>query len=237
MKLLQGDCLEVMRDIPDGSVDLILTDPPYFISRKSGYVNNSPDKVDYIKKYGKHTIEFGEWDKKEINLSFLLEKFYKLLKDGGTLIMFYDVWKMQELKELTLTEKFKQPRLCQWVKTNPVPINSKINYLSNSAEYFATFVKKSKPTFNGSYDNGVYSHPICGGKERTKHPTQKPLKIMKELIDKHTNKNDTVLDPFMGSGTTGVACKNLSRNFIGIELDETYFKIAEERINKESSKW
>ena len=93
-------------------------------------------------------------------------------------------------------------------------------------------MKKSKPTFNSQYDIGVYNYPICSGNERTEHPTQKPLKLMCDLIKIHSNESDLILDPFMGSGTTGVACRNLNRNFIGIELDEKYFTIASERINK-----
>jgi len=138
---------------------------------------------------------------------------------------------MQELKECAEMEKFKQPRLCEFVKTNPVPINSQLNYLSNAKEYFATFVKKSKPTFNSKYNKGIFEYPICSGNERTKHPTQKPLKLMEELVNIHTNQKDLILDPFMGSGTTGVACKNLNRNFIGIEVDKNYFTIAKDRIN------
>ena len=217
--------------IADGVVvDAIITDSPYIISKKSGYVNNAPDKKDYIAKYGKHTIDFGEWDKIDININLIFERFYKLLKDGGTVVFFYDGWKMQELKECAEMEKFKQPRLCQWIKTNPVPINSKLNYLNNAKEYFATFIKKSKPTFNSKYDNGVYEYPICSGNERTSHPTQKPYKLIADLVFIHSNENDLVLDYFMGSGTTGVACKNLNRNFIGIELDEKYFTIAKDRI-------
>jgi len=234
INLYNGDCLEVMdKLISEGVlVDAIITDAPYVVSKNSGYVNNAPDKLDYIKKYGKHTIDFGEWDKTEININLLFEKFFKLLKDGGTVIFFYDGWKMQELKECAEMEKFKQPRLCEFVKTNPVPINSQLNYLSNAKEYFATFVKKSKPTFNSKYNKGIFEYPICSGNERTKHPTQKPLKLMQDLVSIHSNQNDLILDCFMGSGTTGVACKNLNRNFIGIELDENYYKIASERINQ-----
>lgn len=115
---------------------------------------------------------------------------------------------------------------------NPVPINSKINYLSNAVEYFFTFVKKSKPTFNSSYDNGIYSYPICHGKERYQHPTQKPLQLISDLIKKHSNEGDLVLDTFAGTGTTAHACINLKRNYIMIEKDENYFKIMQDRINK-----
>ena len=102
------------------------------------------------------------------------------------------------------------------------------------AEYSVWAVKKkSKWTFNrlnDNYDRPELNYPVVAGKEKTSHPTQKPIKLMEELIKRHSNVGDTVLDNFMGSGTTGVACKNLNRKFIGIELDETYFNLAKERI-------
>ena len=134
------------------------------------------------------------------------------------------------MKEALAKVGFKQFRLCCWHKTNPVPVNSKLNYLSNSTEYFVTAVKGGCPTFHSEYDKGIYETPICSGRERTEHPTQKPLALISQLIEKHSNKGDIVLDPFMGSGTIGVACKNLDRNFIGIEKDENYFNIAKQRI-------
>jgi site-specific DNA-methyltransferase (adenine-specific) len=223
--LINGDCLDNMKDIKSGSVDLILTDPPYIISRDSGYTSGK------LKKYKTHSIDFGEWDKEPLQLEALFEEYYRVLKNGGTLIMFYDIWKFQECKEVADKVKFKQPRIGTWVKTNPVPINSKINYLSNAIEYFMTFVKKGGPTYNSVYDNAIYEYPICHGKERTEHPTQKPLKLITDLILKHTNDGDLVLDMFMGSGTTGEACVKNNRKFIGIELDESYFNIAKERID------
>lgn len=137
---------------------------------------------------------------------------------------------MQYLKQIAEENKFKQLRLIRWDKTNPVPVNSKLNYLSNATEYALTCVKGGKPTFHSEYNPGVFKYPICSGKERTSHPTQKPLNFMQELLKIHTNEGDMVLDPFMGSGTTGAACVNMNRDFIGIELDEQYYQIAEQRI-------
>ena len=230
--LRQGDCLEVMKDIPDKSIDLILTDPPYLISKKSGFNsggawNNAEDKR--LQKTPPKT-DFGEWDKKEIDFFIAFKEFYRVLKPSGTIVCFFDIWKMHYLKQIAEENKFKQFRLIRWDKTNPVPVNSKLNYLSNATEYALTCVKGGKPTFHSEYNPGIFKYPICSGKERTEHPTQKPLNLMQELLKIHTNDGDIVLDPFMGSGSTGVACKNLNRNFIGIELDENYFKIAEERI-------
>jgi DNA modification methylase len=114
---------------------------------------------------------------------------------------------------------------------NPVPINSNINYLSNSTEYFFTFVKGGKPTFNSKYDNGVYNYPICHGKERLDHPTQKPLKLIMDLIEKHSNSGDLILDTFAGTGTVGEACIKLNREYILIEKEEKYFNIIKQRLS------
>mgnify|MGYP003294213411 CR=1 FL=1 len=109
----------------------------------------------------------------------------------------------------------------------------KINYLSNCREYFISFCKGKKATFNSYYDKAFYQYPIVGGKERTIHPTQKPVDLLKYLIKTYTNEGDVVLDFTMGSGSTGVACLNTGRKFIGIELDEKYYNIALNRMKGE----
>lgn len=117
-----------------------------------------------------------------------------------------------------------------------MPINAKINYLSNCREYFISFCKGKKTTFNSYYDEAYYEYPIVGGSERTIHPTQKPLELMKNIIKVNSNENDTILDCFMGSGTTGDAAISLSMNFIGIELNKEYFNIASDRIKQAQNK-
>ena len=131
--------------------------------------------------------------------------------------------------------KFKQLRFIEWVKTNPVPINSKINYLTNSREIALTAIKGSKPTFHSKYDKGIYEFGICHERDRF-HPTQKPLNLLKALITKHSNEGDLVLDCFAGSASCAVACNDTSRSFIGCELDETYYTKATERIQKLNDK-
>ena len=118
--------------------------------------------------------------------------------------------------------KFKQIRLIEWVKTNPVPLNQSVNYLSNVREVAILGVKKGKPTFNSKYDNGIYYYPIESGKKRF-HPTQKNIKMFEELIIKHSNEGDLVLDTFLGGGTTAFACKKLNRRFIGSEIEKEYY--------------
>jgi site-specific DNA-methyltransferase (adenine-specific) len=253
--------LEYLKTIPDNSVDLVLTDPPYIISRESGmnthYNNvkeNEKNKVEFIKteedweqyktennidsddnkekykKYGtiygkKYCVktDYGDWDSEftmETLEKFIVE-YYKKLRNGGTLILFFDLWKISYLKELMEKHKFKQIRMIEWIKTNPQPLNSKLNYLTNSREIALLGIKGSKPTFHSSYDNGIYMFPLQGGKTRF-HPTQKSIGLFEELIKKHSNENDMVLDTFLGGGTTAIACKKLNRKFRGCEISEEY---------------
>jgi site-specific DNA-methyltransferase (adenine-specific) len=229
--IINGDCLYELTKIESNSIDLILTDPPYLISRESGFRNTSDNANDEMKsKYGKISIDFGDWDKVEIDWNLLFKEYYRVLKKGGTVIFFFDIWKSNIIKEVAELNKFKQPRIGQWVKNNPVPINSKNNYLSNSIEYFFTFVKGGKPTFNSVYDNGIYKYPLCHGKQRFDHPTQKPLELIKDLVRKHSNEGDLVLDTFAGTGTTAHAAILLNREFIVIEKELKYFEIIEKRI-------
>ena len=234
--ILKGDCFDLIKDIDSKSVDLILVDPPYFISRNSNFKNYSDDtSKELITKYGSMSIDFGEWDKGELDWDLLFKEYYRILKDSGTLIIFYDIWKSNDIKSMADKYKFKQPRVGQWQKTNPVPVNSKLNYLSNAIEYFFTFVKSGKPTFNSEYDNGVYRYPICHGKERLEHPTQKPLSLISDLIKKHSNPGDMVLDTFAGSGTTGHASILTDRKYILVEKEEKYFEIIKNRLKNLST--
>ena len=230
--IIKGDCFELIKNVKNKSVDLILVDPPYLISKSSGFSNYSDNtSKELITKYGGISIDFGDWDKSEIDWNKLFSEYYRVLKTGGTVIFFYDIWKSNEIKEAAELSKFKQPRVCQWQKTNPVPVNSKLNYLSNAIEYFFTFVKGKKPTFHSVYDNGVYRYPICHGKEIYEHPTQKPLKLIIDIINKHSNTGDLVLDNFAGTCTVGHACDLLNRKWICIERDEKYFNIGLKRVN------
>lgn len=257
------DGLSFMNDVKDNSVDLILTDPPYIISKDTGMnefynkvKSNEDNNIESVKteeeweeykknndivddenkenylKYGtiygkKYSVrtDYGEWDK-DFTLETLdkfIQQYYKKLKKGGTVIIFFDIWKITILKDLLEKHKFKQIRFIEWIKTNPQPINSKVNYLTNCREIALVAVKGGKPTFNSSYDNGIYNFPLQGGKNRF-HPTQKSLALFEKLIEKHTSENDVVMDTFLGSGTTALACKNTKRNFVGCELSAEYYE-------------
>ena len=136
--------------------------------------------------------------------------------------MFFDLWKISQLKELMEKHKFKQIRFIEWIKTNPQPLNSKTNYLTNCREIALLGVKGGNPTFNNSYDNGIYTYPLQGGKNRF-HPTQKSLPLFEDIIKKHSNEGDVILDTFLGGGTTAFACKNTNRNFKGCDVSKEYY--------------
>ena len=175
------------------------------------------------KKYCNKT-DYGDWDNNftEEELKEFIDIYYKKLRKGGTLIIWFDIWKITNLKKMLEEAKFKQIRFIEWIKTNPQPINSKINYLTNSREIAILCVKGGKPTFNSEYDNGIYNYPMAAGKNRF-HPTQKNLSLFEDLIKKHSNENDTILDTFLGGGTTAIACYNTNRKFIGCEINKEYF--------------
>ena len=220
-----------LKSIPPQSVDLILTDPPYCISRKTGFSNIGKNSVERFAI----SMDFGKWDYSEIDLKKLAKLSYATMKKGATIIVFYDLWKITHLAQSLTNAGFVQLRLIEWVKTNPVPLNSKRNYLTNSREVAVSAVKTGKPTFHSEYDNGQYHHPIPNNGSRY-HPTQKPLELFKQLIKKHSNPNDLVVDPFVGSGTTAVASLYEGRKFAGCDINEGYIGIAKQRISKEFTK-
>jgi len=177
----------------------------------------------YGSKYSVQT-EYGDWDTKFTmeELDNFIGEYYQKLRKGGTLIIFFDIWKITPLKELMEKHNFKQIRFIEWIKKNPQPLNSKVNYLTNCREIALLGIKGSKPTFNSKYDNGIYNFPLQGGKNRF-HPTQKSLPLFEDLIKKHSNEGDIVLDTFLGSGTTAIACKNTNRLFKGCEISKEYY--------------
>ena len=151
------DCFEYMPKIESSSIDLILTDPPYSISKNSNFNKSSISASDFIKtKYTTHSIDFGDWDK-DLNMDILFKEYYRILKPGGTLLIFFDIWKSSMIKEVAEKNKFKQLRVCQWQKSNPVPINSKLNYTpaindANARKTLRSNVEQLGREINAKYD-------------------------------------------------------------------------------------
>jgi len=172
---------------------------------------------------------------------FELNKIYCIIvKDNGSIIIFAKTELVTWIMEVGLVNNFDYKATINYVKSNPVPQVRKKNYCS-SFETICWLVrwndKKCNFTFNFKSQKEMHNFivmPICSGNERTKHPTQKPLKLISHLLEIHSNKKDIILDCFMGSGTTAVACKQLGRNFIGCDISEEYVKIANKRLAQET---
>lgn len=228
IELLNDSCFNYLKTIKSNSIDLVLIDPPYKISKPTNFASGGG-----IERFAV-SMDFGEWDNSFDGLDLVIKECFRVLKKGGTIICFYDLWKITELKYYLDKSNFKQIRFIEWVKTNPVPLNSKTNYLTNAREIALTAVKGCKPKFNSSYDNGIYNHAICHETGRF-HPTQKPLLLIEELLDKHSEEGDCVLDCFSGSGTTALACIKKNRNFYGCEIDENYHRKSIERLKCNSA--
>ena len=233
INLMQGDCLERMKEIPDGSVDMVLTDPPYGTTA-------------------------CKWDT-VIDLPLMWEQLKRVIKPNGAIVM----TACQPFTSALVMSNPRMFKYCWvWnKKQGGNPLNAKRQPLRvtedivvfNSGGYIpqmrtGRMRKKGginkQPETTGAvnldyvsysdqyYPTNILDFPNCANKKYLVHPTQKPVALMEYLIRTYTDERDTVLDFTMGSGTTGVACKNLGRKFIGIELDQGYFDIAVKRIGE-----
>jgi len=222
MKLLKGDCLEEMKSIPEGSVDLVLTDIPYGEVTKNG-----ESRAKYSGQL--RNIDKGGADILTFDIGDFLDEIYRV-SNGGVYI-FCGIEQIEPIYSFFDRKKDFMVRQCVWKKTNPAPVNGQHMWLSSFEN--CIFAKKRKTAFNQSCKSSVWEFPT--GRSKI-HPTEKPLSLFEYLVNSSSNEGGVVLDPCMGSGTTGVACKNLNRNFIGIEMDETYFNIAKARIEESPNK-
>lgn len=236
IKLLQGDCLELMKDIPDGSIDMVLCDLPY----------------------GKTVCK---WDS-IIPFEPLWEQYKRIIKRNGAIVLFGSEPFSSELRHSNLQMYkydwiWEKPQGVNFAQCNHMPMsvyetisvfgyfglskNAKIQPVYHPQEIIeinkpkkAKTFSEHRPTSNNKNHMQQYSnYPrqiIKFKAARGLHPTQKPVELLEYLIKTYTKEGETVLDNCMGSGSTGIACKNTNRNFIGMELDENYFNIAKDRI-------
>jgi len=236
IELIQGDCLIAMKDIPDGGVDAIICDLPFYKVVKEDWDNQWKTEEDYI-----------AWCEK------IIIQYKRLLKENGNIFLFTGRQYNRKIAT-TLDKYFIEQRIIIWSRKRNFN-NTRGRAVASGYEPICFYSNGLNSTFNtikiqsqskrkeyteGYLKDGITLSDVWGdipalphnAKEKVKHPTQKPIELIKRCIQIGTNEGDLVLDNCMGSGTTGVACKNLNRNFIGIELDPEYFKIAEKRINE-----
>ena len=244
-RIIQGDSIEVLREIPDKSVDMIFADPPYNLQLEGELWRPNQTKVDAVDDEWDKFASFDEYD----NFSKQwLQECWRILKDDGTIWVIGSYHNIFRLGKIIQDIGFWILNDVIWIKTNPMP-NFKGTRFNNAHETLIwasknkdskyTFHYKSMRAFNDDLQlRSDWYIPICNGAERIKingekaHPTQKPEALLYRIIVSTSNPGDIILDPFFGSGTTGAISKKLGRKYIGIEKEDIYIKIANERIDK-----
>jgi len=216
IELYNADCLEKLKDIADNSIDLILTDPPYGINFIS---NRRKEKYNKIKN-----------DNNLFFLDNLFIQLYRISKNNTSHYCFCSFHNVDLFKQ-SIEKYFKVKNILIWEKNNTSMGDLKGDYAPKYE--MIIFFTKGRKLLNNGRDSNILKFKRTGNKL---HSTQKPVDLLEYLINKTSDENQTVLDCFMGSGSTGVACLNTNRNFIGIELDKDYFEIANKRIEDERTK-
>lgn len=221
--LRQGDCLEVMKDIPDNSIDLIITDPPYKTTSRGNAGNSGGMLQKEINKKG-DVFKFNN-----VNIDDYSKEYYRILKDGSHCYIMTNHTNLIDMLNIFTKNGFHFIKSLIWNKGNKIMGQ----YYMSQFEYILFFRKGCGKKINNCGTSDILDIPnkkLKGNDGKNLHDTEKPTELMQILIENSSKENDIVLDSFMGIGSTGVACKKLNRNFIGIELDEKYFEIAKERI-------
>jgi site-specific DNA-methyltransferase (adenine-specific) len=228
-----GDAIDCLRELPDASVDFIITDPPYnlglFMKKRGTNMNKLRDG--HFAASGWDDLNFNDW---VLEMDKLFSECHRVLKKKGNLIMFMSIIKVETLIALAEKHKFYYKTVGVWHKTNPIPRNMNLHFINSTETWIYLVNDGTTGTFNndGKAIHDFIETSTISTKERKfgKHPTQKPIGLLNHFVELLSNENDVVLDPFMGSGSTGVSCKELNRKFIGIELNSDYFELAKKRI-------
>lgn len=227
-KMLLGDSREILKKIDDHSVDLILTDPPYNLGKYS----TGNIQLDWRADFNN---DVAAWDQGEFDPKHYLDEFLRLLKPTGSIFAFTSYNLLGRWHEI-YDPIFDTFQFMVWHKTNPPPKFRRAGFLNSVELIVCLWNKGHKWNFTNQADmHNFIESPICSGNERIqnpKHPTQKPVKILKRLLNYCTDENDLVLDPFSGVASTGVAALSENRRFIGVEREKEFFKASCERLRK-----
>ena len=217
VKLYNDDCLNVLKDIEDNSIDLVVTDPPYEVitGGRNGGVKGKPSGI---------LTENKQLMKSIPKADLWLSECFRVMKDGTHIYIMTNTLNLTNYLNIINSVGFKLHNLLVWNKNNTTPNRwymKNCEYVIFARKGFAKSINNPSSQTVHNFDN------IIGNK---KHPTEKPVDLMKLYVENSSQVGDTVLDPFMGVGSTGVACKELNRNFIGVELYKYYFDIVTKRI-------
>ena len=223
-KLYQGDCLEVMKDIEDESVDLVVTDPPYLCDY-SRHDNKS--------RFSKKIANDENTDKNEEMIRQYFKECYRIMKKDTAIYCFCNYKKIDFFKEELEKAGFNLKNIIVWDKQRNGMGDLKTTF--GYSHEFILFASKGQPKIRGKRISDVWQFKRISSKQQV-HQNQKPTELLSLAITKSSDEGMVVFDGFMGSGSTGVAALNTNRDFIGIELDEGYFEIAQNRLEEAANK-
>ncbi|MBO7240212.1 MAG: hypothetical protein J6V23_07000 [Bacteroidaceae bacterium] len=220
-ELWQGDCIDVIKNIPDNSIDLVVTDPPYKIVQ--GGCTNKAVKLSGADN--KNLSSGTVFNNNEIKFSQWIPLLFQKLKNGTHCYIMCNDRNLREILNVGEKAGFKLQNVLVWKKTKHTPNR----YYLKNCEFIVMFRKGSARNIN---EMGTFSVLEVANVKKKQHPSEKPVKLLEILIRNSSNQSEIVLDPFMGAGSTGLACLNTRRKFIGFELDEMYFDVARSRIGQ-----
>lgn len=231
LRIFNCDAYDQVREFinEDLIVDHIITDPPYNISKDNNFGSLKSPRTG---------VDFGHWDRGDFDLYSWIPLYAKVLNKNGSMIIFCSyryisyIISVLESKNTNMVVK----DILVWQKLNPMPRNVDRRYVQDMEFAIWAVKKNAKWIFNKPIDKpylrAMFSTSLVSGNEKLGHPTQKSLKLMKEIVSIHTNPGDLILDPFMGSGSTGEAALKCNRRFMGVELDNDYYEMAKKRLEQ-----
>jgi len=219
-KIYNMDCLEGMKEISDKSIDLIVTDPPYLISYKTNYRKN---------KNHEFCSEILNDNNEELIKKYI-EDCYRILKDNTAAYIFCSSKTVDVFKKYCIESGFIIKNSIIWIKNNWTAGDLTAQF---GQQYeIILLLNKGRKYFNGKRLTDVWFFDRISGKNQ-QHQNQKPINLLKQCIEKHSQENEIIFDGFMGAGSTAIACINTNRNYIGFELDKNYYNITNKRIQEE----
>lgn len=226
MELYNCDSTSLIKQFPSDTIDLIVTDPPYRVTGRGSTGTTGGMLQKKLFKSGK------VFSYNDVNVFEYSKEFFRILKDGSHCYIMTNHVNLHEMLNAFTNAGFHFIKSLIWEKGNKIMGH----YYMSCFEYILFFRKGKGIKINNCGTPDILSIPNKKTKIDGKniHDTEKPVELMKILIENSSKEGDTILDPFMGSGTTGIACRKTNRKFIGVEIDEQYFKIAKERINEKT---
>lgn len=231
LEIFNADAYEKVKDLSERKIKVnhIITDPPYNISKDNNFNTMKKPRLG---------VDFGNWDRGKFDLFSWVPQYSKLLNKNGSMIIFCSYRFISYIIDALESEDAGMvvKDILVWQKSNPMPRNINRRYVQDMEFAIWAVKKNAKWVFNKPDDKpylrAMFTTSLVSGREKLGHPTQKSLRLMEEIVSIHTNPDEVILDPFMGSGSTGEAALKCGRKFIGIEYEKKYFDMAKKRLEK-----